>query len=245
MLYALLITSVFATSVLSGVLGMAGGMILMAILVATLPVASAMILHGAAQFTANASRAWFLRSHIQWGILPWYAVGAFTVLGAFSILSLVPEAGVILLLIGLLSLSARFSGRLARLDITRPLTATMCGAIVTAAQLLAGASGPILDVFYLSSPLSRHAIVANKALTQAFGHTLKIGYYGIIAGVGADLSPALIAGAMLAAVAGTRVGTSLLDRFNDEGFKRWSGHAITVIAVYCVVQGASLIAGGT
>ena len=46
LIQAVIIGSVFATSLLSGILGMAGGMILMAVLVALLPVATAMVLHG-------------------------------------------------------------------------------------------------------------------------------------------------------------------------------------------------------
>lgn len=243
MLTAFLLIAAFATSVLSGILGMAGGMILMAILASTLPVAAAMILHGAVQLTANGSRAWFLRSHVEWQVLPWYAAGAGVVLAAFLLLVLVPDAGLVLLLIGLLSLLGRFSGKIARLDITRPPTAVACGAIVTAAQLLAGASGPILDVFYLHSPLSRHAVVANKAVTQAFGHLLKIGYYGSVAGLVDDLPIWFIAAAMAMAVAGTRVGTRLLDRVDDAGFRRWSGHAITLIALVCVIEGLRQLAG--
>lgn len=243
MLTAFLLIAAFATSVLSGILGMAGGMILMAILASTLPVAAAMILHGAVQLTANGSRAWFLRSHVEWQVLPWYAAGAGVVLAAFLLLVLVPDAGLVLLLIGLLSLLGRFSGKIARLDITRPPTAVACGAIVTAAQLLAGASGPILDVFYLHSPLSRHAVVANKAVTQAFGHLLKIGYYGSVAGLADDLPIWFIAAAMAMAVAGTRVGTRLLDRVDDAGFRRWSGHAITLIALVCVIEGLRQLAG--
>ncbi|MBM4204956.1 MAG: hypothetical protein FJ194_12525 [Gammaproteobacteria bacterium] len=45
-----------------------------------------------------------------------------------------------------------------------------------------------------------------------------------------------IGAAMILAVAGTRVGTRLLDKLDDSGFKRWSGHAITAIAVGCVVE---------
>jgi len=237
MLYAAILATAFATSVLSGILGMAGGMILMAVLATTLPVAAAMILHGAVQLTANGSRAWFLRSHVEWNVLPWYAAGAGAVLALFIAVTLVPDAGLILLLIGLFSLAGRFSGKFAKLDITRPLTALSCGAIVTAAQLLAGASGPILDVFYLHSPLSRHAIVANKAVTQAFGHLLKIGYYGMLIGIADELPLWFIGAAMVLAVAGTRVGTRLLDKLDDSGFKRWSGHAITLIAIGCVVEG--------
>ena len=84
MIPGLILTTVFLTSVLSGVLGMAGGMILMATLVWVYSVAAAMILHGAVQATANGSRAWFLRQHIRWDILPNYAAGAVLAVGAFA-----------------------------------------------------------------------------------------------------------------------------------------------------------------
>ena len=77
----LLLVSVLATSAISGVLGMAGGMILMAILVSTVSVSAAMLIHGAVQATSNGSRAWFLRSHIQWHILPAYCLGAAVAFG--------------------------------------------------------------------------------------------------------------------------------------------------------------------
>ena len=67
---ALILVCVLLTSILSGVIGMAGGMILMAILVSVVSVAAAMMIHGAVQAAANGSRAWFLRSHIQWRKCP-------------------------------------------------------------------------------------------------------------------------------------------------------------------------------
>ena len=242
MLYALLILLVLATSMLSGLLGMAGGMVLMAVLAATLPIATAMILHGAVQLTANGARAWFLRQHIRWSILPWYAAGAALVLALFSMLVLVPEAGWVLVCIGMLSLAGRFSGHVARMEVTRPAVASLCGAVVTAAQLLAGASGPLLDVFYLHSQMTRHEVVASKAITQAFGHVLKIGYYGVIIGSSATLPTPFLMLAMAAAVLGTRLGTTLLDRINERRFRHWSGLVITTLAGVCIVSGVWMIA---
>ena len=92
---ALILLSVFATAVLSGILGMAGGMILMAILVSTLSVSAAMMIHGAVQATSNGSRCWFLRRHVQWQILPAYVAGAGLALTAFSLLHLVPDPAVV------------------------------------------------------------------------------------------------------------------------------------------------------
>jgi uncharacterized membrane protein YfcA len=237
MLWSALVISVFCTSVLSGVLGMAGGMILMAILVTVLSVANAMILHGAVQATANGSRAWFLRRHVKWHLLPNYMLGAAASLALFSALVLVPDAGLVLILVGVFPWLARYSRHFKGLDVTRPLTTISCGFVVTSAQLLAGASGPLLDVFYLKSPLNRHEIVANKALTQTLGHLLKIIYYGLVVGVSTTLPWWLFAVAMGAAVVGTRVGTRLLTRWNDASFTRVSSIIILTIASLCIVRG--------
>jgi uncharacterized membrane protein YfcA len=42
---------------------------------------------------------------------------------------------------------------------------------------------------------------------------------------------------MTVAVAGTRVGTRLLDKLADETFRRVSGWVILAIAAICMVQG--------
>ena len=237
MLIALLTLAVFATSVLSGILGMAGGMVLMAILVSTLGVAGAMMLHGAAQTTANGSRAWFLRRHIQWQLFPPYLLGAGGALVLFIWLTLVPDPSVVLILVGLFPWLARFSKRFGGLDITHPPTAVVCGFSVTCAQLLAGASGPLLDTFYVKAPLARHAIVASKAITQTLGHILKIIYYGLIINVATQLPLWWFGMVVLAAIVGTRVGTRLLDRWNDASFRRYSQAVILALASACIVQG--------
>lgn len=239
MLYSLLLLSVLGTAILSGVLGMAGGMILMAILVSTLSVASAMLIHGAVQATSNGSRAWFLRKHIQWRILPAYLVGSMVAVAAFTLLTLVPDPAVVLILVGAFPWLARVSNRLSGLDVTRPLTAFSCGVVVTAAQLLAGASGPLLDVFYLNTPLNRYQVIASKAITQMLGHLLKLIYYGLIVGATDTVAWWFYPVAMATAVAGTRVGTRLLEHLDDVRFRKVSGRVILAIAAACLYKGVS------
>lgn len=241
MLPLAILVSVFVTALLSGILGMAGGMILMAILVLVMPVSTAMILHGAVQATSNGSRAWFLRQHVQWHILLPYSAGAAIAVGAFAALALVPNAGLVLLLVGAMPFLARLTPRLAGLDMNHRPTAVGCGVLVTAAQLLAGASGPLLDMFYLNSTLNRHQVVASKAITQTLGHLLKIGYYGAVIGSADGLPLWLYAAAMATAVAGTRVGTRLLDRLADQTFRRVSGWVILAIAAACLMQGVRML----
>ena len=235
--YSLILASVLFTSILSGVLGMAGGMILMAILVSMVSVASAMMIHGAVQATANGSRAWFLRTSIQWRILPPYLLGATIALLGFVAVTYVPDANLILIVVGVFPFLARLLPHLRGLDVRKPVVAVICGVVVTGAQLLAGASGPLLDVFYLNSRLNRYQIIASKALTQTLGHLLKLVYYGWIIGVSERLDITFFALAMAMAVAGSRIGTSLLGGISDDRLRRVSGHVILVIAAICVLKG--------
>lgn len=237
--WTVIFLTVLGTAILSGVLGMAGGLVLMGVLVLLLPVSAAMIVHGAVQAASNGARFLFLREHVQWRIVPPYAVGATLVVAAFAAVTLVPEPGVVLMLIGAFPWLARATPHFSRLDIRRPATAFTCGAVVTAAQLLAGASGPLLDAFYLHASLDRYQVVASKALTQTLGHLVKVGYYGLLAGsAGADVSVALLAVACLVAVAGARIGTRLLARLPDDRFRRISGYVILGLGAVCFARGA-------
>ena len=56
MLTILLVTATLVTSLISGVLSMAGGMILMGVFGFFLSVPAAMVLHGVAQTVSNGSR---------------------------------------------------------------------------------------------------------------------------------------------------------------------------------------------
>jgi uncharacterized membrane protein YfcA len=233
-----IVGAVVLTSTLSGVLGMAGGVLLMALLVSLKSIAAAMIIHGVVQGTSNGSRAWLLRRHIAYAILPPYLFGALIAFAVFTMLTLLPDKSFVMIAIGAFPWIALLIPKLNGLDITRRGTAAVCGGVVTSAQLFAGASGPLLDFFYLHARLDRYQIVANKALTQTLGHVLKLVYYGGVIGVGADgVEPTFLALSVLAAVVGTRLGTRLLDRVGDGEFRRVSRWVILAIGAYCIGDG--------
>ncbi len=222
-----ILLSVLITAILSGVLGMAGGMILMAILAGLLPVAAAMTLHGAVQAFSNGSRAWFLRTHVRWTLIPRYLLGAAIALTLFITAGWVPDAGVVLIAVGCMPWLARVLPRVldrgARpLDGSRPATAVLCGVTVTSAQLL--------------------AVVATKAVTQNIGHLLKLGYYGtVMIRLGEQLPVWVIGGALLLAVLGARIGTRLLDRLDDIVFRKISAVIILALGVVSVAAGLRLL----
>lgn len=241
----LILVLVLATSVLSGIVGMAGGMILMAVLVTVYSVPVAMILHGVTQAGANGSRTWFLRQHVRWAVLGPYVAGSLFCVGTFALFRFVPDRGLVLILIGVMPWLALLLPRQLDIDVEHPATAFGCGLGVTAAQLLAGASGPLLDLFYQRSRLNRRQIVATKAVTQTMGHLLKLGYYGsllILAGepvfARGEAPVWLFLLVVPVAILGTLVGTRILERLDETLFRRVSAQVILALGGACILAGS-------
>ena len=233
----IIFAAVLATSILSGIIGMAGGIILMAVLVNVLSVPAAMLLHGAVQGFANGSRAWFLREHIQWHILPAYLAGTAVAVSVFVSLAIVANAAVILIVIGAFPWLARVLPSLKTLNVERPVSGAVCGLVVTAAQLFAGASGPLLDVFYLNTRFTRHQIIASKALTQTIGHGLKLAYYALVVTALDTPEAWVFLTAVVVAVIGTRIGTAVLERISEARFRSASQIGVLAIGAFCMIQG--------
>jgi uncharacterized membrane protein YfcA len=230
--------SAFATAVLSGVFGMAGGLLLMGVYALLLPVASAMVLHGATQLCANGMRALLLRRHIHWRGLGWYLLGAALASAVLFQLRYLPDRALVFLGLGLspfvaAALPARW------FDFQRPLAAVICGVQVTALHLAVGVAGPLLDVSFIDTRLSKNQIVATKAITQVFAHTIKLVYFvGLVSA--RELRPTLVLATIVATILGTRVGTRILERLSDQDFRRWS--RTIVYAIGCVYLSRACLA---
>ena len=239
---AIAVASVLATSLLSGIAGMAGGFVLIAVLVLIVPVTSAMILHGAVQAVANGSRCWFLREHVVWHVLPPYCLGAAVTFVTFFFLRFVTEPALVLILVGSFPWLARILPKRIPLDITHAPVAFIAGLTITVTQLLAGASGPLLDVFYQATKLYRFEIVLRKAFTQTIGHLLKIVYFVYVANwVSGEhhelMSWWFITILLIVSVSATGVGTRLLDRIDESVFRKVTSWLILAIGTIVMIGG--------
>ncbi len=170
--------TIVATSFVSGLFGMAGGMMLLGVLLVFMDVAPAMVLFGITQTAANTWRATLWWRHVQWSIVWRFLVGSTTLFLLMRSVAILPNKATLYLALGLLPFVADLVPRSWSLDITRPGVAYVAGAIIIALQLLAGAAGHILDVFFQKSRLDRMTIVGTKAVTQVTGHVYRILYFG-------------------------------------------------------------------
>lgn len=243
--FALLLTAAFFTAIISGLFGMAGGLVFMGILAVFLGVAEAMVVHGAVQSVSNSSRAWMLRGDVRWDILGWTAAGAVPAALLMLAVNFLPSKAQLYLVLGLLPLLLWLPKGMLAGDAEKPAHAILCGAMVMGLNLSAGVAGPALDFFYVKTALTRQQIVATKAVTMFASHMVKIVYFGVPlareAGL-AGLPPVwFFVAAIPVTIAGTFVGTRLLRRFSDVGFKRYTRILVTIIGAVYVLRGLALL----
>ncbi|HKP59679.1 MAG TPA: sulfite exporter TauE/SafE family protein [Polyangiales bacterium] len=220
MLIALLSLTSLLTAVLSAVFGMAGGMLLMGVYAALLPIPTAMVMHGATQLISNLARAYLLWRAVYWRGVGYYVIGSAAAFAALSCVHWVPDPWLVFLGLGLTPfIAAVLPARW--FDFERPRAAAATGCAVAALQLTAGAAGPLLDIAFVDSKLGRHQVVATKAVTQCFSHSLKLAYF-LPALARGSVDPGLVLGVFLATLSGTKLGTAILERMSDATFRRYS-----------------------
>src|SRR4029453_7490243 len=158
--------------------GMAGGMILIGLLLSFMPLAPAMVLHGLTQIAANLARAWSWRQHIVRPAGLRSTVGALVAGLIVASGLLTPSKPLALILIGLVSFTGLYLPHRLTPNVMVPSQAVGCGTLCTTLQRVAGVAGPLLDVFFAKPGLGRKEIIAPKAAIQSIGHVLKLIYFG-------------------------------------------------------------------
>ena len=240
---SVLALSTLVTSFISGILGMAGGMILMGVLLALLALPAAMMLHGITQLASNGWRALLLRNEVDWRVFGGYAIGALIALALFAIFRLVVSKPVALIAMGLTPFVALALPDKLHLNVERRGHPVACGLVCSALALTAGISGPILDVFFVRSKMTRHAVVATKATTQSLSHLLKIICFGgVMAVEGAEVSPWLAATMVLLAFIGTTLSRQVLERITDRSFRLWTRWTVMALGAMYLASGLKLAA---
>ena len=240
----LILISAAVTACISGIFGMAGGMIFMGIIASLMGVAEAMVVHGVVQSVSNSSRAWLLRPDIRWDILSYTLLGALPAIGLLAMIAFVPNKATLFIVLGLLPFILWLPKGLFQGDAAKPAHAVLCGAMVMGLNLSAGVAGPALDFFYVKTALTRKEIVATKAVTMFASHIVKIIYFGLplIAAVGLTTLPPLwvFAAAVPCIILGTYIGTRVLHRLSDVHFKSYTNYLVTGVVIIYLWRGLNL-----
>lgn len=244
---AVILAATLITAAISGVFGMAGGLLLMGVLVAFVPVATAMVMHGFIQIISNFSRAAFLWKHISWSLVGRYALGIGGALALIAAIAWRPTQPVVFIMLGLTAMLVWIPRTLVDIDVGRPWQAELCGFLVQTLNTIAGVAGPLLDLFFAKTMLPRQTVVATKAATQVMAHAVKIGFWGWPL-LGTLSSPAMqdthfpplwvFAAVIPLSLLGTWLGGRVLDRMTDISFREWTKWLVTLTGVVYLARGA-------
>lgn len=237
--------TVLGTSFISGIFGMAGGLILLGVLLLFMDVVPAMILFGIIQMGANGWRALLWRAHVRWDLVGRYLVGATAAFLAMRLVAFVPDKAVVYIGLGVLPFAAELLPARYWPDITRPTGPYLCGVVIMVLQLLAGAAGHILDMFFQRSQIDRKGIVGTKAVCQTTAHLYRVAYFGSFAtALDGHVSPWLVLAGLGLAFTGTSLAARVLERMTEADFRAWSRRIVHAVAATFLVRGIWLLTTG-
>lgn len=241
LLTLLLCLLMVGTSFLSGIFGMAGGLILIGVLLVLLPLQTAMVLHAVTQIASNGWRGLLWRKHVRWGAVGAYVIGCAVALAVWSLYRYVPSTPVALIFLGVTPFLVKlFPADWQPNPESRP-QGVLYGTICMTLMLLTGVAGPLIDSFFLGGKLDRREIVATKAMCQIIGHALKLAYFGGIIEQAGTLDPVLAALAILSSMLGTTLSKRFLEMMSDRLYRVWAGRIIATIAGYYVIHGVTML----
>ena len=224
---------------LSAVVGMAGGITLLSVMLLFFEPLVAIPIHGVVQLVSNSSRTYVQRKHVDWTILWRYSV-MLVPMGFVGIeIAQALPPNVTRALIGVFVLIATWRrGWLLigthpeRADVHRRFF--ILGGVVGLINMTIGAAGPLIAPFFLKIGLSRQAMIGTKAACQAVGHLVKIAIFGIAGFVFTEYAIPL-ALLSVSVIAGTWIGSQVLESVNERWFTRLYKGVLTLVALRLVV----------
>ncbi len=237
--YALIGLTILVSSFISGVFGMAGGMILLGVLLHYFDVPSAMILFSIIQICANGWRAWQWRRYVRWPIVGKYLLGAMIAFAAMFAVRFVPDKMMVFFSLGLMPFAIEALPKGWRPNIEWRGVPFVTGVLTTVIQVLAGVGGLFLDIFFQKSMLDRKTTNATKATVQTSSHVVRIAYFASVSGM-ANVPKWALAPAIMLAIAATSLAPFVIERMTDHGYRQWTRRIIFTVSIVYLIRGAML-----
>jgi len=223
----------FFTSTIAGIVGLGGGMILIAVLPSFLPVNALVPVHGLTQLSSNLSRAVFGFKDIKLEVIPKFFIGSLLGVSFFAAILYFISLSYVPLFIGfyiLLSLwSQRFNDKIKRFE-----SYYLIGFIQSGFSIVVGATGPLATTLLVKDYNDKDTVVATAAALMSITHLLKVFAFMIFGFVFFDYIGILIA-MIIGAVAGSYTGTKLRDKIDGKKFMLALKILLSLMAIKLII----------
>jgi uncharacterized protein len=232
--------TIIVSSFLSGVFGMAGGLVLIGVLLNYFDVAPAMILFSVIQIFANGWRVVQWRQYVLWPIFGWYVLGAAISFSFLFSIAFVPNKAMVYLALGLMPFAVEALPATLRPNIEWRGVPFVTGVLTTVVQVLAGVGGLFLDIFFQKSSLDRKTTNATKAIIQTISHVVRGVYFVSLSGI-EGVPFRLTIPAIVLAIGATSLAPYVIERMTDHSFRQWTRAIIFAISTVYLVRAGWLI----
>lgn len=224
----------FFTSTVAGIVGLGGGMMLIAILPSFLPLNALIPVHGLTQMSSNFSRAVFGYKDVQYETIPKFLIGSLAGIALFaSIISMI-SLEYVPLFIGvyiLLSLwSKKFNNKIKKYE-----NYYLVGFLQSGLSIVVGATGPLTMTLLLKDYEDKDKVVATGAALMSITHILKVFVFMYFGFVFFDYIGIIIA-MIIGAVAGSYAGTKLRDKIDGKKFTMILKVLLSALAVKLILS---------
>ncbi len=206
------------TSIISAIIGMGGGILLLAIMTFFLPIQLAIPIHGIVQLVSNSSRVYLLRKHVRWKFFKYFVVGLpiGASLSTVLLMKLLEKEHIYILLVSLIAYALFKPKKLPELKVKPPLW-IFIGIGTGISAILVGAVGPLIAPFFLRSDFTKEEIISTKAVMQTSAHLIKIPAFLFLEfNYSEYISLTVLMG--ISAIIGTKLGVLVLDKVDNKLF---------------------------
>lgn len=212
-LITLSLISIF-TSFVAGIVGVGGGLMLIAILPSFLPLQALIPIHGFTQMFSNISRAYFGYKDIQFKVVPKFLIGSILGVSFITLILDFISLEYIPLCIGmyiLLSLwSKKFNDKIKKYE-----NYYLIGFLQSGLSVVVGATGPLTMTLLLKEYDDKNKVVATAALLMSITHCMKVFvfvYFGFMFFEYIDVISVMVIGVIV----GSYISTKLRDKIDGK-----------------------------
>lgn len=226
----------FAGSFVSTMMGIGGGVFLLAVFASVLPPTALIPVHGVVQLGSNLSRTLVMRRSVFLPLLPAFIVGVSIGVALGGVVAVQLPPAFVLIGVGLFILWSLFAGPPAKIKQSGFIIGTLCGTLT----MFFGATGPFIAAWIKTFSWGRMTYVGTQAACGVVQHTIKT-FMFILLGFSFQqwwLPLLLMIGA---GFAGTMAGKVALSHLNDRIFGIALNIVLALLALRLVWQGVSLL----
>jgi uncharacterized protein len=223
----------FLTSTVAGIVGIGGGMMLIAILPSFLPLNALIPVHGLTQMSSNFSRAVFGYKDVQYKVIPKFLIGSLVGIAIFAAIINLISLEYVPFFIGayiLLSLwSQKFNDKIKKFE-----NYYIIGFFQTGLSIVVGATGPLTMTLLLKDYEDKDKVVATGAALMSITHVLKVFVFMYFGFVFFDYIGIIIA-MIIGAVTGSFAGTKLRDKIDGKKFTMILKVLLSALAIKIII----------